>query len=44
MYVYRSVKVTQRTVTNLDIITVEQFMKLMRLGEIQLSETFSTDV
>ena len=44
MSVYRSVKVTKRTVTNLDVITVEQFMKLMRFGEIQLSENFFTDI
>ena len=30
MTVYHTFKVRQRTITNLDIITVEQFIKAMR--------------
>ena len=33
MTVYHTIKVRKRTITNLNIITVEQFMKLMSFWE-----------
>ena len=46
MTVDHTFKVRQETITNLDIITNEQFMKLMRFGEMftQCAKEFFADI